>query len=715
MAIKHEVRHGIPGRVRIYIPDLRRVEGFAEACVQLLMRQDGVSNARVNHWCSSLVIEYDPSRFEPGNELNRVFETLTPELMASAHAAQSVANGSKRGAGSGDRDGNSGANSVWSALALPTASLALTLAGGPLGAALALPMIGYNAAPTFKRAYEVLSQERRLNVDFLDSLAIALSTLQGGLFTSAFMTWLINLGDCIRDHTAAKSKRAISDLLEYEKQRAWVLRRRKKIEVAVSEINVGDVVIVYAGGMIPVDGEVIKGRAEIDQKTITGESLTVVRQEGEKVYAATTVSEGKLYLRAEHVGAETTAAQIVRLVESAPTGETRIQNYAEKFADKLVAPSLAVAGGLYAISADLNRLLSMVIIDFGTGIRVAAPTSMLAAMTHAAKQGVLIKGGGSMEKLNQVDTIIFDKTGTLTYGSPRVLAVNSYDRRHFPPRKLLSLAAAAEVRLEHPVARAILDKAREDHIEIPERDESAYRIGRGVEVQVNGYYIHLGSERFLREQAVSLNQASGDLKRLNRRGCSALLLAVNGQLKGIIPYADPVRPESCQVVKALRERGLSHLTMLTGDNRAVATTVARKLNIDEFYSEILPAEKAEIVRWLQASGRMVAMVGDGINDSPALSYADVGIAMKNGADVTREAADLILMEENLWKLVSAFDISREAIGLVRQNFALIAGLNAFAFALSIPRGMVSPGVTAFISNGSAILASLNAVRPILPY
>src|SRR5262249_21529110 len=186
MAIKYEVRHGIPGRARVYIPDLQRVEGFAEACVQLLMRQEGVSGARVNLWCGSLVIEYDPSRFEPGDKLNRLFETSPPELMASAHAAQSAPNGSKPGAGSREPDGNSGADSVWSALALPTASLALTLAGGPLGTALALPMIGYNAAPTFKRAYEVLTQERRLNVDFLDSLAIAISTLRGGLFTSAF-------------------------------------------------------------------------------------------------------------------------------------------------------------------------------------------------------------------------------------------------------------------------------------------------------------------------------------------------------------------------------------------------------------------------------------------------------------------------------------------------------------------------------------------------
>jgi heavy metal translocating P-type ATPase len=711
MTIEYQIVHAIPGRMRVRVPALQQIEGLAEAVSGLLSQQTGITGVRHNRPCGSVIINYDPSMTELPGRLMEALEGLSPEMILSLYAGQQPA-----GNRAGEEHDQSLTNEVdtLSALALPTASLALAFAGGPL-AALTVPMIAYTALPTFKRAYEVLSNEQRLNVDFLDSLAIGISTLQGNFLTGAFITWLVHLGDLIRDHTAAKSKRAIDDLLNYEKQKAWVIRDRKKIEIVVSEIKVGDTVIVYAGGMIPADGEVIKGRAEIDQKTITGESLTVMRRAGDKVYAATVVNDGKIYFRAERVGAETTAAQIVRLVADAPVGETRIQNYAEKFADKLVAPSLAFAGGLYVVSPDLNRLLSMVIIDFGTGMRVAAPTSVLAAMTHAARQGILIKGGNSMEKLNQVDTILFDKTGTLTRGLPRVLEITSYDERHFPPLKILSLAAAAEARLNHPLALAILDKAHEEQVVIPERDDSAYRIGKGVEVRINGYYVHLGSERFLREMAVKLDVINGDLKRLNELGRSALLLAVDGHLKGLIPYADLVRSESSLVVKALRERGIRHVSMITGDNGAVSAAVAKQLGIDEFYSEVLPAEKAEIVKRLKESGRVVAMVGDGINDSPALALADVGIAMKNGADVTREAADVVLMEENLWKLVSAVDTSREAISLIQQNFALIAGMNACAFALSIPSGFVSPGLIALISNGSAILASLNAMRPILRY
>jgi Cu2+-exporting ATPase len=465
--------------------------------------------------------------------------------------------------------------------------------------------------------------------------------------------------------------------------------------------------------MIPVDGEVIKGRASVEQKTITGESLPVERLVGSKVYAATVVREGKLYLRAERVGRDTTAAQIVRMVSDAPIGETRIQNYAEKFADRLVAPSLAVATGLCAVSGDVNRFLSMVIIDYGTGIRVAAPTSVLASMIHAAHHGIMIKGGSQIEKLSRVDTILFDKTGTLTEGRPQVQSIRSYDERHFPSEKILALAAAAEARLTHPVAEAVLAKAREMKVRIPPRTDSRFHVGLGVEVHVNGHTVHLGSERFLRDQHIKLDSAITDLRQINSYGHSALLLAVEGRIAGAISYADQIRPECSAVIKTLHNRGLRDLTMLTGDNSTVAAGVASRLGLDRFVANVFPAEKAEIVAELQREGRVVAMVGDGINDSPALARADVGIAMKGGADIAREAADVVLMEENLWKLIAAFDVSSNAMKLIRQNFAIIAGLNTVAYALAIPPGLINPGITTLISNGSAILATLNAVRPVM--
>jgi Cu2+-exporting ATPase len=715
MALEYQIRHALPGRIRLFVPAIKRFDALAEACVEVLKRQEGITDVRVNRTCASVVISYNPdsdgflSRLEAGLGL------LTPQMIIAIAAAQQKSDGREPGAAEAATEGPGITPATLKPLALPTLSLGLSLIGGPIGAAVALPLIAYNALPTLKRAFNVVRNEKRLNVDFLDGLAITIATLQGSLFTSAFMTWLISLGDSIRDHTAAKSKRAIEGLLDYQGRMAWVVRGKRKVEVKASQLAPGDIVAVYPGGMIPIDGEVIKGRAIVDQKTITGESMPVDLHPGDKVYAATVVRDGKLYVKTMRAGSDTTAAQIVRLVEEAPVGETRIQNYAEKFADKLVAPTLAAAGTFYAATGDVNRLLSMLIIDFGTGIRVAAPTSVLAYMTHAARQGIVIKGGSSIEKLSKVDTIAFDKTGTLTGGIPRILEVSSYDGRKFPSHKVLALAAAAEARLKHPLALAVLERAGQTGVKIPERSESKYHLGLGVEVQVNGYRVDVGSERFMRERNVKLEAARADLRSLNESGRSALLLAVDRKLMGLIPYADIIRPESVAVIKTLHDRGVKNVLMLTGDNSTVAGAVARQLGLDRYFSEVLPAEKAEIVQQLQSEGKSVAMVGDGINDSVALSYADVGIAMKNGADVAREAADVVLMDENLWKIIQAIDISKDTMGLIKQNYAIIAGLNAVAFAMTIPAGMASPGLTTLISNGSAILASLNAIRPILSY
>jgi Cu2+-exporting ATPase len=715
MAVEYQVKHEMPGRIRVHVPALKMNEALARACGHFLAKQVGVPDVRVNPACASFVIHFDPHRNGIPAKLRDAMSIATPEMLLSlagtegndrrvVHAEDAVETNGQEPAPNGKK---------LNPLVLPTASLALSMLGGSFGAALALPLLGYNAYPILKRALNVVHAEHRLNVDFLDSLAITISTLQGNLFTSAFMTWLITLGDFIRDLTAAHSKRAIEDLLDYQAQLAWVVRGRRKLEIPVARIVVGDTVVVYTGEMIPVDGEVIKGRASVEQKTITGESLPVERLVGSKVYAATVVREGKLYLRAERVGRDTTAAQIVRMVSDAPIGETRIQNYAEKFADRLVAPSLAVATGLCAVSGDVNRFLSMVIIDYGTGIRVAAPTSVLASMIHAAHHGIMIKGGSQIEKLSRVDTILFDKTGTLTEGRPQVQSIRSYDERHFPSEKILALAAAAEARLTHPVAEAVLAKAREMKVRIPPRTDSRFHVGLGVEVHVNGHTVHLGSERFLRDQHIKLDSATTDLRQINSYGHSALLLAVEGRIAGAISYADQIRPECSAVIKTLHNRGLRDLTMLTGDNSTVAAGVASRLGLDRFVANVFPAEKAEIVAELQREGRVVAMVGDGINDSPALARADVGIAMKGGADIAREAADVVLMEENLWKLIAAFDVSSNAMKLIRQNFAIIAGLNTVAYALAIPPGLINPGITTLISNGSAILATLNAVRPVM--
>ncbi|HLY56779.1 MAG TPA: heavy metal translocating P-type ATPase, partial [Stellaceae bacterium] len=484
------------------------------------------------------------------------------------------------------------------------------------------------------------------------------------------------------------------------------------VSIPARELAVCDLVVVYPGELIPVDGEIVEGRATVDQKTITGESLPVPRVAGESAFAGTIVTEGQLTIRALRVGTQTTAGQIAQLVDSAPLGDTRMQNHAERFADRLVLPTLGLAVGTAAVTADINRFLSLVIVDYGTGIRVAAPTTVLASMTHAARVGIIIKSGGHMESLAHADTIVFDKTGTLSHGTPNVVEILSQNR-HIAPDHLLALAVSAETNFTHPVADALRAKLREFEVQLPPADETEYRVGLGVEGRVNGYYMHVGSERFLRQSSIRVDTMAADRADFEERGCSCLYVAVDGELAGVIAYEDRIRVESAPVIAALHGMGIRDTIMLTGDNRRVADAVGRRLGLKRQMAELMPGDKADIIKDLQRQGRCVAMVGDGINDSPALSFADVGIAMRHGADITHEAADIVLMEDSLWKLAKAVQISRDAVSLIKQNYAIVAAMNTAALGLALPGGLISPVVTALISNGSAVLASLNGMRPVL--
>src|ERR1700733_9884389 len=698
------IRHLMRGRARLHIPALRN-RRLGEKLLSWLEAQPGIRSARINFDCASLVMEYDPAH-EPF--LMALLERFKGASLGDIKALCAQANPdaeSKKSALQVSKD---------SPLAVPTVSLLMAFSANPVVMAVNVPLMLWNAIPIARRAWKVWSNESRLNIDVLDTLAISASMLQGNPMAGCIVTWLIKLGDWIRDLTAAGQKRAISELLEFQTKTAWLLRDGEVISIPATELKVEDLVIVYPGEMIPVDGEIIDGHATIDQKTITGEGLPVSRGKGEAAFAATVIREGQITVRALRVGTATTAGQIVRLVESAPIGDTRIQNHAERFADRLVTPTLGLAVGTAALTGDFNRFLSLVIVDYGTGIRVAAPTSVLSSMTHAARAGIIIKSGGHMEKLAGIDTVVFDKTGTLTRGAPAVMDVIPY-QDHITSGHLLGLAAAAETRLQHPVAEALRVRARELAVNVPACDETKYRIGLGVEGQVNGYYMHVGNERFMRQSEIRVDVAASDRHALDEKGYSCLYIAVDGQLAGLVPFSDEIRAESRPVIERLHALGVKNTVMLTGDNGVVARAVCNEIGLTRHFADMLPADKAEVIQQMQREGQRVAMVGDGINDSPALSFADVGVAMKHGAEVTHESADIILMEDSLWKLVKAVEISQGAVRLIRQNYAIVAGLNTLALALALPGGLITPEVTALISNGSAILASMNGIRPILRY
>src|SRR5215475_7630452 len=465
------IRHFIPSRVRLHVPSLGRRRSLAEASLKWLRARDGIRSARINYDCACLIVEYDVAYEALLRAVIGRLRLMSIAELRSLVIATDVEDDAPTERASGRLD-DSQSLLRRVPLALPTLSVALAFSANPIVRAINLPLMLWNAYPIALRAWRVWSRERRLNVDFLDTLAVAASLLQGNPMAGAIVTWLIKFGDYIRDMTAAGSRRAIRELLEFQVKTAHVMREGAIVTIPTGELKAGDVVIVYPGGMIPVDGDIVEGTALIDQKTITGEGLPVTRSRGEAVFAATVIREGQLTIRATRVGADTTAGQIVRLVESAPIGDTRMQNHAERLADRLVVPELVLATGAAILSADFDRFLLLVIVDYGTGIRVAAPTAVLASITHAARAGIIIKSGRHLESLAEVDTVVFDKTGTLTHGTPAVLDVLSY-QDHITPAHLVGLAAAAEVRLKHPVAEALRTKAKELAVNIPPCEESS--------------------------------------------------------------------------------------------------------------------------------------------------------------------------------------------------------------------------------------------------
>jgi Cu2+-exporting ATPase len=579
---------------------------------------------------------------------------------------------------------------------------------------LAAPLVPFlligSALPLFTRAFDAFARRDTLTVDVLDASATTLLACQGQFPMALFMVWLVNLGDYIRDITVMQAQDAITEVLAYRRRPAWVLRDGKTIQVSVEDVRAGETVVVYPGELIPVDGTVLNGRATVDQQALTGESLPVEKTINDVVRAATVVQDGKLYICADRVGEDTEAARIVRMVQDAPAHETRAQNYAERWANELVPYSFWGAGVSGVMTRSLASSASVLIIDYGTGIRIAAPTTVLASMTKAVRHGILIKGGRYMEQLAQVDAIVFDKTGTLTVGSPQVMDIFTYNG--ISRENVLGLAASCEQRLTHPVAKAIVRAAETRGIPIPERANSHYTVGLGVEAEVEGHCVQVGCERFMMAKRIDMPAAvRRHLGEIGQEAMSPVCVAVDGELVGTLAYADPLRSEAATVVKHLRENGVRQIAMLTGDHPQVATKVAAAVGISDFIADALPGDKVAYVKDLQRRGYRVAVVGDGINDSPALAHADVGIAVSGGADVAEATAHVVLLNGGLWKVPLALDISRDAVDRIAQSWRIISLPNTVALGLAV-FGSIGAGVATLLSNGSAILATANALRPL---
>lgn len=695
-----QVKHSIRGRLRITLPLLKFKKDRINCLQRHLSSTNWIEKVDSSYRCGSLTIHYEFPKIRKSEILEQIegltlseLDQMTADLPAVQKEEHELSLAYLKGA----------AGAV---------GLSLFLSGVPgLALAIVYPALIFICLPIYKRAYRCLRHERRLNVDFLDACALTVGMLTGDVINASLMVMLIHLGDYIRDLTAASSQRTIRKLLDFQNNYAWVLRDGVEVQIQVKDVVEGDVVALNTGDLIPVDGEVIEGELIVDQQVLTGESLPAHKEVGDKTFASTIIKDGNAYIKATRVGDRTKVAQVVRLVEEAPLYETKIQNHAEKFADRLVAPSLIATTVIFAGTMNLAQLAAMLTVDFGTGVRVAAPTAVLSSMITSASNGILIKGGSYLEKLCHTDTIIFDKTGTLTTGVIHVEDLVSFNGYGNP--ELLSFAATAEMQMTHPIAEAVVRHAINRNIPLKNRTGVKYVVGRGVQADIEGKQTLVGSLRLMRESGVEIGSSVLERKdNLVAAGKACLYVAIDDKFCGLISFRDQVRKESKQVIDELHRVGVKQVIMLTGDVEQVAKPVCDALGIDKCYAEMLPEEKAEVVKDLKEKGHTVAFVGDGINDSVALSYADIGISVKGGADIAKETAGVILLNENLLNIPKAFEISKQTIGLIKESYWIVGGFNVLAYTMAA-LGLASPVLTTLISNGSAVVACLNGMKPMI--
>ncbi|MGK7951122.1 MAG: heavy metal translocating P-type ATPase [Xenococcaceae cyanobacterium] len=721
--------HHIPGRVRFRIYRLQYDSDCAANLQEFLLTQPGIERVRINRFAASIVINY---RYT-GASLSDIASNFTTLIPQAANCKVGNANKNKTPEvehwSKVLRRQTTESASTASSLTLPVFTTIISWLSNQWGLTwlrpIALVSLLTVTLPIAKRASESLWRDRKINIDCLDLLAVGLSYGQGRLATPALVITLHELGDLIRDRTARSTETQTADLLDAIGHFAWVLREGNPVQIQSDLVEVGETVIVYPGEQIPVDGEVLKGLATIDQQQLTGESMPIVADEKTMVYASTLVRSGQIYIRADRVGKQTRAAASLELLQNAPVQDTRMANYAAQIADKLILPSLVLAGVVLAITKETTRAASILTLDFVTGIRVSMPTAFLGALNHNTRHGILVRSGRTIEQLAEIDTVVFDKTGTLTQGQLTVVGIQTIPGR-MSAQEVLTLAAAAEQRIAHPVAEAIYHYAQSQNIDIPHRGEWNYEVGLGMRAIVEDKEVLVGSDRFLIQEKISLECLEVESFPLDRRcdledksvtshWLSLIYIACDGKLQGVIQYADPLRLESPALIKSLKASG-REIHLLTGDNHNRAKIVAEELNIpfSQVHAQAFPEQKAAIVRDLKLAGKTVAFVGDGLNDSVALAYADVSISFANGSDIAREIADVVLMNDDLSTLTEALDIAQETKKLIEQNTLLVVAPNLMALGLATSVGL-NPLIATVVHNGSAIAAGLNSLRPLVQH
>src|SRR5216684_4455925 len=565
--------------------------------------------------------------------------------------------------------------------------------------------------PIFKEALENLIA-KRMTMELSMSIAIIAAAAISEFFTALVITLFVLVAEVLEGLTVSRGRRAIRDLLDFLPPAVSVRRAGSISEVDADTLAVGDAVLVNPGGRIPMDGTVIAGHSFVDQARITGESMPLEKTVGAAVFAGSINQSGVLEIRAERIGRDTSYGKIIEAVERAERSRAPVQRLADRLAAYLVYFALAAAAFTFLVTGDVRSTIAVVIVADACGIAAGTPLAILGGIGHAARLGAIVKGGVHLETLGHVDTVVLDKTGTLTYGRPavqRVLAVDGVS-----PEAVLDAAAAAEQRSEHPLGQTIVAHARAQKRPVVEPDRFSYTPGRGIAAEVAATTVLVGNRAWMRDRGVVMPDAgvTGMVDDAAASAASEVFVARDGRLLGAVAIADTVRPEGQRAVAALGRLGIRTI-LLTGDTRPVAEAVARSLGIREVEADLLPEDKLERVKALVAAGRTVAMVGDGVNDAPALTAASVGVGMGSGTDVARESADVVLLGNDLLRFVETLAVARRTRGIIWQNFAGTLVVDALGIGLAA-FGFLGPLFAAFIHVASELTFILNSARLLPP-
>ena len=690
--MRFKIEHEIRGRVRLHICQKRMTCRQADQLEYFLTKLNGVISVKVVERNQDVVICYSDNR----EEMLRAIQRFSYE---KAEAPESYLQNSGR-----EMNGE-----YWEKMVNHVVL--------HYGKKIFLPLPVRTFLTTLKSVKYIWKGVRtlakcRIEVPVLDATAIGVSMLRGDFSTASSVMFLLGFGEILEDWTHKKSVDDLARSMSLNVSKVWLITEDSEVQVGTDEIKPGDRVRIHMGTVIPFDGIVTEGEAMVNEASLTGESMPVAKHESSYVYAGTVMEEGELTIRVKETSGSTKFEKIVTMIEETEKLKSAVESKAEHLADRLVPYTLAGTALTYALTRNVTKALSILMVDFSCALKLAMPISVLAAIREANAHHITVKGGKFLEAVAEADTIVFDKTGTLTKAQPTVVDVVSFNGDS--KENLLRLAACMEEHFPHSMAKAVMDAAKErglTHEEMHSKVE--YIVAHGISTMVDGRKAIIGSHHFVFEdEKCTIPVGKEELFRNLPEEYSHLYLGIEGKLAAVICIEDPLRPEAPEVVKVLRKAGFTQIVMMTGDSDRTAKAIATRVGVDKYYSEVLPEDKAKFVEEAKAQGRKVLMVGDGINDSPALSAADVGIAISDGAELAREIADITIGADDLSVMVTLKEISNGLMDKIHKNYRRIVGINGSLIALGVT-GVIQPTMSALLHNTSTLLIGMDSMKSVL--